>query len=79
MLSLVKILLICAVVAALWYGYGVLDRRERARRGELDEHGAKRTAVPGADEMIQCPKCGDFVVKGGAKACDRPGCPAAGL
>ena len=75
-MSLAKILLFVAVVAAIWFGWRWYQRWELAHRGQdgtLQRH--KSSRVVAAEEMVPCRICGTYVPARGATACARRDCP----
>lgn len=83
--SLQKILVLVAIVAAVWYGFKWVSRLQAARDAEAKTQGkraAKRRA-PGrpsapaddAEDMVQCPVCRAYVQARGASSCGRSDCP----
>lgn len=83
--SLYKLLVLAAILGAIWYAFkfiGRLDqRRKRAlktrREGANVETAGGETAggVARAEEMVQCPVCQVYVAAGGAGHCGREDCP----
>ena len=83
--SLYKLLVLAAILGAVWYGFkfiGRLDqRRKRAlktrREGANGETAGGETAggVARAEEMVQCPVCQAYVAARGAGNCGREDCP----
>ncbi len=83
--SLQKLLVLAAILGAVWYAFkfiGRLDqRRKRAlktrRQGGNGETAGGETAgsVARAEEMVQCPVCQVYVAAGGAGNCGREDCP----
>ena len=72
-LSLPKLLVLAAIVAAVWYGFKFLGRLEAKRKAELKA--AEKEAKGGATQsMVQCPVCETYVAAGAA-SCGRSDCP----
>ena len=73
--SLSKLLLLVAIISAIWFGFrllGQLDRQRRdAARQEKKAAAAKARQV---DDMVKCAVCDAFTARG-SKACGRAGCP----
>jgi len=73
--SLPKLLFTAAVIAAVWYGFKWLNRRQQVEseraKGDLggSKGTAKRKAAPDVEEMVACPDCGAYVSKGGDHRC----------
>jgi uncharacterized protein len=88
--SLTKLLVLLAVIGAVWYGFKMIGRLDSARKAEArvrarqseEKATAKRGhgAAPGArepeaEEMVQCPACKAYVAAHATKNCGRPDCP----
>lgn len=88
--SIGKLLVLIAIVAAVWYGFKYIGRLERMQRGErktgersFGERIRKAargkgdsTGGPGhIEETEQCPVCKAYVSVEGVENCGRPGCP----
>jgi len=84
--SLTKLLVLAAVVAAVWYGFKIVGRMDAARKAEAKLHEGKasrgKAKTPGRraeagtpEEMVQCPVCKTYMPSSGARACGRPDCP----
>ena len=69
--SLTKLLVLAAIVAAVWYGFKWVTRMQRLREQ------AKEEPKVAAEDTVRCPKCDAYVVAKGAADCGRPGCPYA--
>lgn len=87
--SLQKILVLVAIIAAVWYGFKFLSRLDALRKAEAKVRHAKgksrgkskdggKAATPAADDvedMVQCPTCGAYVAAGTRCSCGRDDCP----
>ena len=81
--SLQKLLVLAAILAAIWYAFkfiGRLDQRRKrqlkARRDNPAGGGAADAGVPGMpEEMVQCPVCESYVAARGVGPCGRDDCP----
>lgn len=82
--SLQKILVLAAIVAAVWYGFKWVSRLQAARDAENKaKGGAARRRAPSqaraeaddAEDMVQCPVCRAYVQARGASSCGRSDCP----
>ncbi len=78
--SLQKIMLLAAIIAAVWYGFKFITRMQEARELEAKNAG-RRMSKPGrrgpakasegeAEAMIECPVCKTYVA---ARAADPSG------
>ncbi len=85
--SLQKLLVLAAVIAAVWYGFMFIGRLQDAREAEQKRHAggtrqpkarwrrAKQPAAPEAEDMVECPVCQAYVPARAASRCERPDCP----
>jgi len=74
--SFTKLVVLIAIVVAIWYGFKFIGRLDKRRREQLAE--AKRTAAadpPSGGDMVKCRVCGAYVLARGALDCGRPTCP----
>lgn len=86
--SFTKLLVLAAVIAAVWYGFKLVARLDKQRK---EEGRLPRKAQPpksagaaarepakaesGSEDMVPCRICGAYYVPGsGAKSCGRPDC-----
>jgi hypothetical protein len=76
--SLSKLLVLGAIISAIWFGFRLLgqidrSRREAARRekehGRVQPQQSRRVA-----DMVKCTVCGTFTAAG-SKPCGKAGCP----
>jgi uncharacterized protein len=82
-ISFTKILLIAAVVAAVWYGFKYLTRPEKDeaedRRASKPKPGPSAGGASGGaravEDMVRCPVCGAYQARN-AGPCERRDCPA---
>lgn len=85
--SLQKLLVLAAVIGAVWYGFKWISRLQQVRDAQ-DGTKPKKRRWPGtarrakeeppqkaAEDMTECPVCGTFVAARGAAACGRTDCP----
>ncbi len=84
--GLQKILLLAAIVGAVWYGFKFFSRLDASKnrlaktaRKVADEvvgrSAAAEPAVAAAQDMERCETCGDFVTQENVKPCGREACP----
>lgn len=82
--SIQKLIVLAAVIAAIWYGFKFIGRLDKARK-----HAAKLTrdaargaagAVPAAEteEMERCEVCDAYVSARDPASCGRADCPYPG-
>lgn len=89
-LSLSKLIVLVAVVAAVWYGFKYISRLQRVEEGRrrtgersmgerLRKAMRQKTGKPGEPEHVEdtekCPVCSAYVSVEGVSNCGRPGCP----
>ena len=87
MFTLQKLLVLIAVIGAVWYGFKFVSRLRDARRTDdkLRDSAARRSAATeqsardparkDAEDMVRCPVCQAYVQARGVAACDRAACP----
>jgi hypothetical protein len=68
-----KLLLLVAIVVAVWYAFTMVGRLDRRRKRKIAENREK--ASDSIDKMEKCPVCGTYVVAERAANCGRRGCP----
>lgn len=77
--SLSKLLVLVAVVLAVWYGYKLLTRLEDARKAKGGQDKAKggpeAKSEIGSMETVKCSVCGIFLASDAPSNCGREGCP----
>ena len=81
--SLQKLLVLAAIIAAVWYGFQWLSRLDKQRTADqkLRDGGgaAKKGGRPAKsdepEDMVQCPVCNAFVIAKSSSNCGRPDCP----
>ncbi len=86
--SLQKILVLAAVIAAVWYGFKWISRLQEVRDAQEGGKPKKKRRWPGtarrakeeppasaAEDMTACPVCGTYVATRGAANCGRADCP----
>ena len=76
--SLTKLLLLVAIISAIWFGFrliGQLDRQRRDAARQQKPRARGKGAAPGqVDDMAKCSVCGTYMARG-SPACGRPDCP----
>jgi len=87
--SLQKLLLLAAIIAAVWYGFKFVARLQDARDADAGKSrrpprraaGARTAKRAGGDaaedveDMVQCPVCDAYVPARSASNCGRADCP----
>ena len=77
--SLTKLLVLAAIVSAIWYGFKLIGRLDQRRKHEIkarrDDSGGAANVPGKPEEMVQCPVCESFVAAQGVGPCGRDDCP----
>ncbi len=85
--SIQKLLVLAAIIAAVWYGFKFIGRLDQARKAEAksragagakkDGSAARRQAEPDtqAEDMVLCEVCEAYVPVRGKTNCGRADCP----
>jgi uncharacterized protein len=76
--SFSKILILIAIISAIWFAFRLLGQLDRQRR-DVARKEKERTRSQGpaprqVDDMVKCDVCGTFIARGSA-ACGKAGCP----
>lgn len=72
--SLSKLLVLAALIAAVWYGFRWLQRRQQIQQSaERDK--VERDAGSSSEDLVPCSQCGVFVPAAGKRSCGRADCP----
>lgn len=78
LLSLNKLLLLVAIISAVWFGFRLLGQIERKRRDVTRREKQRRSASSikprQVDDMVKCEVCGTFNARS-SKSCGKAGCP----
>jgi len=69
-----KILVLAAIVTAVWYGFKMMTRINEDRKDRVEDR-KKSSGSPATEDMIACPECGTFVPANSAAKCERANCP----
>tara|TARA_Y100000588_G_C13922097_1_gene781951 strand:- start:110 stop:322 length:213 start_codon:yes stop_codon:yes gene_type:complete len=64
-----KVIVLAALVAAVWYGFKLVARRNKVKQAQVGSNEADQR-----EEMKACSECGTFVLDSN-KNCGRTGCP----
>lgn len=86
-----KLVILVAVVAIVWFGFKYLERRdrvddgsrkvgertfgERLRKSMREKTGSAAPPPDGVEDTEACPVCKAFVTVTGATSCGKPNCP----
>jgi len=68
-----KVVLLVAVVAAVWCGFRWFERAQ-SEKARIAAQG-RRPRGGATEDLVACRACGAFVAVGAARACGRPDCP----
>ncbi len=83
-LSPTKILFTALVIAAVWYGFKWLGRVQEGQKkprggggGHAPSNQASHSNASDVEyeELVPCPKCGDYVIADKRTGCGKEGCP----
>ena len=74
-----KILVLILIIAAVWYGFKFIARRNQNVGGQQPPgyigSGKQEASDQAAQDMESCTVCGTFVPNASAKGCGRDACP----
>ncbi len=77
--SISKLILTVAVIAAVWYGFKMLNRLGERKQDKVGQGGASNPAAKAggdaAEDMTACSVCGVYVAASSAGNCGKAGCP----
>ena len=80
--SLGKLLVLVAIVLAVWFGFQFIGRLDRLRKDEArlkKRAGASRGKAAGkaaaVEDTVKCPTCGAYVSARSSSSCGRADCP----
>lgn len=85
--SLQKLLVLAAIIGAVWYGFKLVSRLQEARELDAKKPGGQKpdsiwrratrakSADQATEDMVQCPACKTYVTAQGTGSCGRPDCP----
>ena len=71
--SIQKILLLVAILGAVWWGFKWVSRLDRLRKAA--DKTASRSGAPRVEEMVECPACKTYQVPKADKSCSNCGRP----
>ena len=75
-LSFTKLIVLAAIVVAVWYGFKFVARLDRRRKEQLAvAKKAESEDMKDAGDMVKCRKCTAYVPAQGAMNCGQRGCP----
>jgi len=74
-ISLAKILLLAAVVAAVWFGFKYLTRGDAQPKERVRSKPGPEADTAKVEDMVRCAVCGAFQARA-AGPCQRADCPA---
>lgn len=75
MFSIPKLLVLIAIIAAVWWGFKMFGRNFQQGRDEMKKTARRKPDTTDSVSMEQCEMCGDFVAKDGATNCGDDDCP----
>ena len=73
--SFTKLIVLAAIVVAVWYGFKFVGRLDKRRKEQLASLRKASTAeMKDVGDMVKCPKCDAYVPDQGAMNCGRRIC-----
>ena len=75
--SLSKVLILVAIISAIWFGFRLISQLDRQRRdaARKEKERARARATPRqVDDMVKCDVCGTFIARGSGD-CGKSRCP----
>jgi hypothetical protein len=66
---IMKYLVLAAIIAAVWYGFKAISRRNKAKTAA-----DQRKATEAVEDMTACTTCGTYVTSD-QRNCGKSGCP----
>jgi hypothetical protein len=73
-----KLLVLVAIISALWFGLRLLSQIDRSRREAARKEKEQARVQPQQSrkvaDMVKCKVCGTFTAAG-SKSCGKAGCP----
>ncbi len=76
--SFAKLLVLAAVIAAVWYGYRWWQRVQKVTRDEAEALSRQRARAADGEEMVKCTVCDTYLSPRAARSCGRTDCPYPG-
>ena len=73
--GLQKLIILIAIVSAVWYGFRFIGRVAAERRALQRTAERNRPARRSIEDMVKCRVCGDYVPATGVTSCTRANCP----
>jgi len=75
--SLPKLIVLAAIIAAIWYGFKIFGRGKVASKSNTPGDDTDSVILDAVD-MVKCETCGDFVASKDTTSCGKEGCPYPG-
>ena len=72
--SLSKLVVLAALIAAVWYGLRWVQRRQQMQGG-AERDRVEDAEAPSSQDLIACTQCGVFFSAEAKPSCDRADCP----
>ena len=74
--SFTKLIVLAAVIVAVWYGFKFIGRLDKRRKEQLaSSRKPTSSEMKDAGDMVKCPKCDAYVPDRSAMNCGRRSCP----
>jgi uncharacterized protein len=74
--GLQKLILLIAIVTAVWYGFRFIGKIAAERKALQREAARGRPAGRTVQDMVKCRLCGDYVPAAGVASCANANCPS---
>jgi uncharacterized protein len=71
-----KLLILIAIVTAVWYGFRFIGKIAAERKALQREAQRRRPARRNVQDMVKCALCGDYVPASGVGSCANANCPS---
>ena len=78
MLSPLKIIVLIAIIAAVWYGFQRFGKSGGGKgrvKGKDDQKSAAERRAEQIEDMVKCRYCDTYIPAGEGDICGRPDCP----
>ncbi|MDE0061120.1 MAG: hypothetical protein OXI22_20655 [Defluviicoccus sp.] len=72
--SLSKLVVLAALIAAVWYGLRWVQRRQQMQ-GDAERDRVEGGQASSSQDLVACTRCGVFVSADAKPSCDRADCP----
>ena len=73
--TLPKLIVLIAIVVAVWYGFKFVSRLDKQRKTRLKTARKTDSEPEAVGQMVKCEVCDAYVAQGAASNCGRADCP----